>query len=85
MTNPKSKSLAAAIGLNLLIPGAGYLYLDRWVAGILGGGLVIAICLRSPSENLLIVWAVTNLIMMIDMCLLNSRHHAQTGKKGVNQ
>lgn len=83
MTKPKSKSLAAAIGLNVLIPGAGYLYMGRWIAGVLGGALV-AICMRSTPEHLLIVWTATNLIMAIDMCLLNTRRHVQIGKKGIN-
>ncbi|MEX5685427.1 hypothetical protein [Pseudomonas silesiensis] len=78
MTYSKSNSLGAAVGMNLLLPGLGYLYMGRWIAGVLGGALVIAICVRSPSEHLLIVWAATNLIMAIDMCLLGSRHHAKT-------
>lgn len=77
MTKSKSKSLAAAIGLNLLLPGIGYLYMGRWIAGVFGGALVVAICMRSTSEHLFIVWMVTNLIMAIDMCLLNSRRHTQ--------
>lgn len=77
MTTPTSKSWVAAIGLNLLLPGLGYLYWGRWVTGIIGGALVIAICVRSSQEQLLLVWAVTNLIMMIDMYLLGSRHRAK--------
>lgn len=77
MTNSKSKSLAAAIGLNLLLPGLGYLYMGRWIVGVLGGALVVAILLRSPPEHLLIGWMAANLIMMIDMCLLGSRHRAK--------
>lgn len=72
-----SKSLGAAIGLNLLLPGAGYLYMGRWVVGIIGGALVIAICMQSSSENSFLTWLTANLIMAIDMCLLKSKHQAQ--------
>lgn len=72
----RSKSLLAAIALNTLLPGAGYLYMERWVAGILGGALVVAIFIRSPSEHLLLVWMFANFIMMIDMCLLKARNNS---------
>lgn len=77
MTKSKSKSLAAAIGLNLLLPGLGYLYMCRWIVGVLGGVLVLAILMRSPSEHLLIVWMSANLIMVIDMYLLSSKRHGR--------
>lgn len=68
----KSKSRTAAIGLNLLLPGAGYLYMGRWFAGIFGGALILAILMCSSQEHFFLVWIVTNLIMAVDMCLLSS-------------
>jgi hypothetical protein len=67
--------LAAAVGLNVLLPGAGYLYMGRWIAGILGGALIVSICMYSSPEKLSMVWAVANLVMLIDMCLLNAKRH----------
>lgn len=71
-SRPKLKSKTAAVGLNVLLPGAGYLYMGRWFAGIFGGALILAILMRSSQEHFFGVWIVTNLIMAIDMCLLSS-------------
>lgn len=65
------------MALNVLLPGAGYLYMGRWFAGIFGGALILAILVRSPQEHLFLVWIVTNLIMAIDMCLLNSNRQSK--------
>lgn len=78
MTKSKTKSLAAAIGLNILLPGAGYFYMGRWLAGILGGALIIAISMRSSPENVFMAWAISNLVMIIDMCLLHSKRQAHS-------
>ena len=72
VSRPKSKSRAAAVGLNILLPGSGYLYMGRWFAGIFGGALILAILARTTQEHFFLVWIVTNLIMSIDMCLLSS-------------
>ncbi|SKB00364.1 hypothetical protein SAMN05421862_11580 [Pseudomonas extremaustralis] len=77
ISRPKSKSRTAAVALNVLLPGAGYLYMGRWFAGIFGGALILAILVRSPQEHLFLVWIVTNLIMAIDMCLLNSNRQSK--------
>lgn len=77
MTKMNSRSVAAAIGMNLLFPGLGYMYMGRWIIGVLGGALVVAILIGSRPEHLLIVWMVMNLIMIIDMYLLGSRQHAR--------
>jgi hypothetical protein len=71
---PKLKSRTAAVGLNVLLPGAGYLYMGRWFAGIFGGALILAILMRSSQEHFFGVWMVSNLIMATDMCLLSSDH-----------
>ena len=72
VSTTKLKSRTAAVGLNVLLPGAGYLYMGRWFAGIFGGALILAILMSSSQEHLFGVWIVTNLIMAIDMCLLSS-------------
>ena len=77
ISRPKSKSRTAAVALNVLLPGAGYLYMERWFAGIFGGALILAILVRSPQEHLILIWLVTNLIMAIDMCLLSSNRQSK--------
>lgn len=69
--------MAAAVGMNLLLPGLGYLYMGNWVVGVVGGALVVAILMHSRPEHLLIAWMATNLVMVIDMCMLSSSRHAQ--------
>jgi len=41
MTAIKDKSLPFAIGLNLLLPGAGYMYMGRVILGI--GALLVVL------------------------------------------
>lgn len=72
VSGSKSKSRTAAIGLNLLLPGVGYLYMGRWFAGVFGGALILAILMCSSQEHVFLTWIIVNLIMAIDMCLLNS-------------
>lgn len=64
------KSLPLAIGLNILLPGLGYLYMGRWIIGIIGGFLIIAILATTPLATLLLVWLVLAAIMAIDMVIL---------------
>ena len=73
----KEKSLPFAIGLNILLPGAGYLYMGRWLGGILGGAVVIAMLLFSTLSTVAITWIFVNAIMAIDMVML----HRQREKK----
>lgn len=69
----KEKSLPFAIGLNLLLPGAGYLYMGRWLGGILGGAVVIGMLWFSTISNVAITWVFVNAIMAIDMVMLHRK------------
>lgn len=71
---PKSKSLALAIGLNLLLPGAGYIYYGKWIIGFLGGALVLAIVASNSTQNAFMVWAMVSAVMALDMLMLHSRN-----------
>ncbi|OLU35339.1 hypothetical protein [Pseudomonas sp. PA27(2017)] len=73
MAAEKRKNLALAVGLNMLLPGLGYIYYGKWIVGFLGGGLVIAIAASNIAQNTLVVWVAVNVLMAIDMLLLNSR------------
>ncbi len=64
--NLKEKNLAIAICLNLLIPGIGYMYMERWIMSILV--LIYAAFLVFVfSLPILPMWLLLNLIMSIDM------------------
>lgn len=71
------KSLPLAIGLNILLPGLGYLYMGRWFIGIVGGLLIIAILATTPIATLLLVWLVMAAIMAIDMVILFNKRKAE--------
>jgi len=73
MNMNKAKNLPLAIGLNILLPGLGYIYYGKWIVGLAGGALVIAIAASNPARNALMVWLMMNAIMLIDMLMLHSR------------
>lgn len=70
----KEKSLAWAIGLNLLLPGLGYMYMGKVIVGLAAIFLFIGIYATTALLYLLPTWIVMNAIMVIDMCVLNSRN-----------
>jgi TM2 domain-containing membrane protein YozV len=69
----KEKSIALAIGLNILIPGAGYMYMGRVILGSLALLLVTAIYLTTPPITIATTWIAYNAIMAIDMFILGSK------------
>lgn len=69
----KTKSLPLAIGLNFLLPGAGYLYYGKWVVGILGCSLILAMYHFSTGLGFIAPWFVMNAIMFLDMFILHGR------------
>jgi hypothetical protein len=73
MTTIKEKNLPLGICLNLLLPGLGYIYMGRWFLGLIAGALILAIIFSAPTQNVLAVWLVMNLIMLIDMILLHGK------------
>ena len=74
MSIVKEKNLALAIGLNLLLPGLGYMYMGKVIVGLASILLFIAIYATTALLYLFPTWIVMNAIMVIDMCILNSRN-----------
>lgn len=79
------KSLPLAIGLNLIFPGLGYLYMGKIFAGIFGGLIIIAIFLASDTSTLLITWLVLNVIMVIDMVILHNKRTKQIAEQNTKK
>ena len=57
----QERSIALAIGLNILIPGAGYMYMGRVILGFLALLLVTAIYLTTPLITIAITWVKSRL------------------------
>lgn len=74
MTPTKEKSLPLAIGLNLLLPGLGYIYMGKWLVGIAGCLVVVGAYLTTALLFLIPTWLVLNTIMVIDMVILFNKH-----------
>jgi hypothetical protein len=70
---PQPKNLTLAVGLNFVLPGAGYFYMGRQLIGILGGALIIALIYLADWQNVLIVWLSVNVVMALDMIIINSK------------
>lgn len=76
MATLKEKSLPLAIGLNLVLPGAGYMYMGRVIIGIAAMLLISLIMLSSGLLLLLPTWLGVNTIMAIDMWILFNKNRA---------
>jgi len=67
------KSLPLAIGLNFVLPGAGYMYMGRFLLGIIAFLFIILLVLSTPLITASSVWIGMNVAMAIDMFILNSK------------
>lgn len=76
----KEKSLPLAIGLNILLPGVGYMYMGKWIVGIFCCLLVVGIYATTGLLYLVPTWLVLNVVMALDMVILFNKH-----KKDVEQ
>lgn len=72
MSELKEKSIPLAIGLNLLLPGAGYMYMGKVVVGIGAMLLVIMIYFASVAMGLVTSFGMF-VIMTIDMLILGNK------------
>jgi len=70
----KEKSLPLAIGLNLVLPGIGYMYMGKWVVGIFACLLIIGIFATTGLLFILPTWIMLNAIMAIDMIILAKKN-----------
>lgn len=73
MQDTTPKSVPVAILLNLIVPGAGYMYIGRVFLGIFTFFAMGTILLLSLATVVLAVpvWFFCQLIMILDMLLLN--------------
>lgn len=70
----KEKNLPLAIGLNILLPGLGYMYMGKWIVGIFACLLVVGIFATTGLAFIVPTWIVLNVIMGIDMAILSSKN-----------
>jgi hypothetical protein len=70
----KEKSLALAIGLNFVLPGAGYMYMGRVVLGIAAMLLVSLVVFGAGLLLLMPTWIGINVIMAVDMIILFNKN-----------
>ncbi|MGZ8153050.1 MAG: hypothetical protein ACXWT2_08015 [Methylovulum sp.] len=81
----KEKSLPQAIGLNLFLPGLGYMYMGKPIVGVLIGLLMIGALLACGPLLAIPAWFSINILMTIDMLILSKRNKvkiiAETTKK----
>jgi hypothetical protein len=75
MKELKAKNLPLAIGLNIVLPGLGYMYMGRPIVGLLGCLLVVGIYATSGVFGILITWLAMNALMAIDMIMLNAKRN----------
>ena len=82
-TNPASnpplaeKSLPFAIGLNLILPGVGYMYMGNIFAGIVAFLAILAFYASTPFLWFLVVWISLNAIMALDVLMLSNKRKKQ--------
>lgn len=85
MGKVKEKNLPFAIGLNFLLPGIGYMYMDKWIAGILALFLVIGIYATTGLLFLMPTWIGMNVLMAIDMIILSKKNKEKFTKENMKK
>ena len=74
MSAPKEKNIPLAIGLNLVLPGLGYMYMGKVVVGIAALLLIIAIYKTCAFAGIFSAWLVISGIKTSQDHDLISRH-----------
>ena len=77
MAKSTPKSLPLAIGLNILLPGMGYIYMGKIVVGILALLLVVGIYSSAGLLYIFWTWLIMNALMAIDMVILDNKRKQQ--------
>ena len=70
----KEKNIPLAIGLNILLPGLGYMYMGKVIIGIAALLLIICMYLITALFTIIFTWFVMNVIMAIDMLILADKN-----------
>ena len=81
MAEIKEKSIPLAIGLNLLLPGLGYMYMGKIIVGIAALLLIVGIYAVSSVFALFSTWLIMNVIMAIDMIILGKKRNKEYEEK----
>jgi len=74
MSKTKEKNLALAIGLNIVLPGLGYMYMGKVLVGLAAMLIVVGVFMAASIFALGTTWLVMNAIMAIDMFILQGKN-----------
>lgn len=85
MAEVEGKSIPLAIGLNFVLPGAGYMYMGKIIVGIAALLLIIGIYFTTTIFTLFSTWIVMNVIMAIDMAILGKKINKEIEDKMMMQ
>lgn len=77
---PAEKSIPLAIGLNLVLPGIGYMYMGRVLLGICVLILILMIFAATPVFTMFSAWLGLNVVMAIDMLILGKKREKEIAK-----
>ena len=85
MGTAKEKSLPLAIGLNLVLPGLGYMYMGKLIVGIFACLLIVMIYVSSTLLIIAPTWLVMNVIMGIDMLILSNKNKKKVTEENMKK
>jgi DNA-directed RNA polymerase subunit RPC12/RpoP len=68
------KNIPLAIGLNLLLPGVGYMYMGRVLLGICAFFIIFGVLLLQDMDTFYMVLISGHAIMLIDMLILGGKN-----------
>ncbi len=74
---PAEKYIPFAIGLNMVLPGAGYMYMGRFVLGIFALILIGMILAATPVFIFFSAWIGLNVFMAVDMLILGKKREKE--------
>ena len=81
----KGKGLAEAIGLNLLFPGVGYIYMGKWIVGSISLAFVGLITFATAFNGYILTWFFVNIIMTIDMIIIDRKNKVAIKKESMKE
>ena len=81
----KKKSLPLAIGLNIILPGVGYMYMGRVIIGIFAFLFIVLGLVSQPLNTFFSIWFSLNIIMAIDMYLLDRKRKKKLAEQNIKK
>jgi len=73
----EERSLALAIGLNFVLPGAGYMYMGKWFLCVLAGAVFFGAYFAVGLFFMAQAWLGLCLLMTVDMIILFNKRKKQ--------